>query len=129
MSAERIEEAKRNAELARERMESTVHALQARLHPKVLATDAWEGVRDKGNDLADGAVETVKKRPAAVSAAAGAFVLFLARAPLKRAVTRMLNGRKDKHPDLMTTKVTREQENYRAAASPWMDRRVKEGVQ
>lgn len=128
MSAERIEQAKRNAELARERMESTMHALQARLHPKVLANEAWEEVRDKGNDLADNAVEAVKKRPAAASAAAGAIVLFLARNPLKRAVSRMLNGRKDEHPDLVTTRVTREDENYRAAASPWTERRVKEGV-
>ena len=34
----------------------------------------------------------MKSRPKAVSIALGAFALFLARAPLKRAVTRLVSG-------------------------------------
>lgn len=128
MSAERIEQARRNAERARGRVESTLHALQARLHPKVLANDAWDGVREKGNDLADNALEAVKKRPATVSAAIGAFALFLAREPLKRAVTRLVHGAEDEHPDLVTTRVPERKRSYKPATSPRIDAPAKEGV-
>ena len=86
MSAERIEAAKREAEAARRRLETTLGALQLRLRPRALATEAWDGVRGKGSDLADSALGAVKERPAAASLALGAFALFLARDPLKRAV-------------------------------------------
>ena len=53
--------------------------VQQRLQPGNLAGEAWDGVKDKSADLADGALQAVKKRPAAVSLALGAFALFLAR--------------------------------------------------
>ena len=71
---------------ARGRLESTLAALQQRLRPASLADEAWDGVKDKSADLADGALQAVKKRPATVSVALGALALFLAREPLKRAV-------------------------------------------
>jgi len=91
MSLERIEEARRNTVRARGRLESTLCALQARLKPGNLAGEAWDGVKDKSADLADGALQAVKKRPAIASAALGALALFLAREPIRRAVTRMLS--------------------------------------
>ena len=91
MSLERIEEAKRNTVRVRGRLESTLAALQARLRPASLAGEAWDGVKDKSADLADGAFQAVRKRPAIASAAIGALALFLAREPLKRAVTRMFS--------------------------------------
>lgn len=90
-----LEQAKRGAIRARERFERTLAAVQQRLSPGNLAEEAWEGVKDKGADVADGALKAVKKRPAAVSLALGAFALFLARAPLKRAVRRMISGDDD----------------------------------
>ena len=42
--------------------------------------------------MAEGALQAVKSRPKAVSLALGAFAIFLARAPLKRAVTRLISG-------------------------------------
>ena len=92
MSLADVEQARRDALAARSRFERTLAAVQQRLHPGNLAEEAWDGVKDKGADLADGALQAVRKRPAAVSAALGALALFLARAPLKRAVSRLISG-------------------------------------
>ena len=92
MSLPGIEQARREALAARGRFERTLASVQFRLQPGNLAEEAWDGVKDKGADLADGALQAVKKRPAAVSMALGAFALFLARAPLKRAVSRLISG-------------------------------------
>lgn len=91
MSLERVEAAKRNTTRARARLESSLCALQQRLKPATLAGEAWDGVKDKSADLADGALQAVRKRPAIASAAIGALALFLAREPIRRAVTRMLS--------------------------------------
>lgn len=87
-----IEQARREALRARGRFERTLAAVQQRLRPGNLAEEAWDGVKDKSADLADGALQAVRKRPAVVSVALGAFALFLARAPLKRAVSRLISG-------------------------------------
>lgn len=92
MSLADVEQAKRNAVMARARLDSHIAALQLRLRPANLAGEAWDGVKGKSADLADGAMEAVKKRPAAVSAALGALALFLAREPLKRAAVRLISG-------------------------------------
>jgi hypothetical protein len=91
MSAKELEQAKRDAVNARARVEITIADVQQRLRPGSLAGEAWDGVKGKSADLADGALKAVKKRPAAVSLALGAFALFLARAPIKRAVTRLVS--------------------------------------
>jgi hypothetical protein len=90
-----IEQAKRDALGARRRFERTLAAVQDRLRPGNLAEEAWDGVKDKSADLADGALQAVKSRPKAVSLALGAFAIFLARQPLKRAVTRLVSGGED----------------------------------
>ena len=76
MTAKELEQAKRNAMMARARLDSSVGALQLRLRPGNLATEAWDGVKDKSESLAEGALDAVRKRPAAVSLAIGAFALF-----------------------------------------------------
>jgi hypothetical protein len=118
MSAEDLKNAKRHADWARSQLEGTVAALQQRLNPKVLASEAWDGVRDKGNDLADDALAVVKERPAAVSAALGAFTLFLARKPLKRAVARLFASEEEK--TRVTTRIDNQDINYGVAA-PFVD--------
>jgi hypothetical protein len=90
-----IAQAKGGAVRARRRFEQTLAAVQDRLRPGNLAEEAWDGVKDKGADLADGAFKAVKSRPKAVSLALGALALFLARQPLKRAVTRLVSGGED----------------------------------
>lgn len=95
MILEEITEATRRTRRARARFEATLAAAQARLHPNSLANEAWDGVKEKSADLADTAVQAVKSRPAAVSVTLGAVALFLARAPLKRAVTHLISSGDD----------------------------------
>ena len=92
MSLEAIEQARRDALAARARLERTLATLQQRLRPGSLAEEAWDGVKDKSADLAEGALQAVKSRPRAVSLALGALALFLARQPLKRAASRLISG-------------------------------------
>ena len=103
MSAPELTRAKAEAERARRRLAATVAELQQRLKPTVLASNAWEGVTDKAGEMADDAVQAVKSRPVAVSAALGAFTLFLARAPLRSAMARLFARRPDE--DLVTTRL------------------------
>jgi hypothetical protein len=97
MTLAEIANAKRASLRAKSRFERTLAAVQHRLSPSSLAEEAWDGVKGKGADMAEGALQAVKSRPKAVSLALGAFALFLARAPLKRAVTRLIsaNGGED----------------------------------
>ena len=125
MSITELEQAKRNAMLARARLDTSVGALQLRLRPGNLATEAWDGVKDKSESLAEGALDAVKKRPAAVSMAIGAIALFLAREPLKRVVTRMWAEEED--DGRITTTVTTDTDNFNVAA-PTVTASVIEGV-
>ncbi len=128
MSLEQVEQAKRNAVMARRRFDSTLVAVQQRLRPGNLAGEAWDGVKDKSVDLADGALTAVRKRPAAVSVALGAFALFLAREPLKRAVTRLVSGEDEEEDDgLIVTRNETEDPRFTASA-PIVDASLTEGV-
>jgi hypothetical protein len=91
-----IPQARRDAELARARLSTTLGELQTRLKPQTLASNAWDGVKDKGGELADDAVEAVKARPVAAGAAVGAVLLFLARSPIKSAAMRLFGSGDDK---------------------------------
>jgi Protein of unknown function (DUF3618) len=124
MSATALEQAKRDAVNARGRLEMTVADLQQRLRPGSLAGEAWDGVKGKSADLADGALQAVKKRPAAVSLALGAFALFLARAPIKRAVTRLVAGGGAGDDG----GIEGEDETLNAKAAKRADARAREGV-
>ena len=84
--------ARREADSARTRFFATASELQERLRPGNLASNAWEGVKDKSGELADDAMQAAKSRPVMVSAALAAFTLFLARAPIKSAVTSLISG-------------------------------------
>ena len=86
MSLAEIEQAQRAARLARARFDTTLEEVQERLRPSNLAGEAWDGVKEKGADMADNAVEAVKARPGMVSLALGAVALFFARKPIGRAV-------------------------------------------
>jgi hypothetical protein len=97
MSAPELVRVRQEAERARQRLAATVAELQQRLKPGTLAGQAWEGVKDKGGELAVGAVGAVKARPVAVSAALAVFTLFLARAPIRSAMTRLLADEKDEN--------------------------------
>jgi len=83
VSAARIDVARTRAALI-----DTARELQARLQPKTLASEAWEKAKDKGADLAEGAVDAVAKRPMAVGGVVAALAMFLAREPLKAATVK-----------------------------------------
>src|SRR3712207_157646 len=111
MSADDLRLAKREAELARHRLAATAAELQQRLKPGTIASNAWAGVKDKSGEIADDAVEAVRARPVPVAAALTAFTLFLARAPLKSALSWMFSG-KSEDEDLVTVRVDQGDENY-----------------
>lgn len=117
---------KREAEAARARLSSTLGALHYRLQPGRIASNAWEGVKDKGSVIAEDAVEAVKARPAIVSGVLAAFTLFFARKPLKSAVSRLFSRHGD-DDDLITTRVDSGKENYDLTA-PLAARTPIEGV-
>lgn len=119
-----LKRAKIEAEVAKKRFSATATTLQERLKPANLASDAWNGAREKGEDLADNALQTVKERPVAASGIAAAIVVFLAREPLWKVVSRLFRG-SDK--DLVTTKVSNKDDNYDLAA-PAVSRSVDEGA-
>ncbi len=77
VAAARIE-----AERARGRLMETARELQERLSPATLAQSAWAGAKSKGVDLAEDAVDAVRRRPAIAGGLVAALALFLAREPL-----------------------------------------------
>ena len=128
MSLERVEQAKREAVMARARLDSSLGAVQLRMRPGNLAGEAWDGVKDKSADLADGALTAVRKRPAAVSVAIGALALFLAREPIKRAVTRFISDEEEEADDgRIVTRIETGDSKFTASA-PIVDASVTEGV-
>ena len=73
-----IVQAKRNAARARARVDTDVAALQHRLHPRTIADNAIDTVRDKK----DQAVGAARSRPAITAVAGGAVALLILRKPL-----------------------------------------------
>lgn len=127
MNAAAVEQAKRDAVRARARLDSTLVALQQRLNPKHLATEAWDGVKEKSSDLAEGAMGAVKERPVMVGAALTAAALFFARKPLIRAAGRAFGGDADEDDGVITTRIDTDSENYMAAA-PTIDAPRRQGA-
>ena len=121
----RIERAKAEAELARNRLTSTLGALQYRLRPGNLASDAWTGVKEKSGEMADDALQAVKDRPVAASGILAAIALFLARDPIRSTVSGFFRGKEDE--DLIKADLANHDDNYDLAA-PQVSRSVKQGV-
>jgi hypothetical protein len=125
VSAADIARAKREAEIARRQLMGTVGELQERLKPATIATQAWEGVKDRSTGLADDAVQAVKSRPMAASAALGAVTLFLARSPIKSMASWLFAKKPD--DDLVTTRLDKTNDNY-DLTTPVVARQQDEGV-
>lgn len=87
IAAARIE-----AERSRARLMGTASELQDRLSPKTLASNAWEGAKIKGADLAEDAVDAVRARPVAAGGLVAALTLFLAREPLIDLAQKLAGG-------------------------------------
>jgi hypothetical protein len=82
--------AKADAEQAQARFMATLHELQHRIAPSTIANQAWSGA-----DLAEDAVDAVRKRPYAAGGAVAALAVFLAREPLWDFASRLVGRRKD----------------------------------
>ena len=87
VAAARIE-----VERTRAALLETARELQQRLQPKTLANEAWEKAKNKGADLAEDAVDAVKKRPVAVGGVVAALTMFLAREPIKDAAIKFYDA-------------------------------------
>lgn len=127
MSLAEISIARQEAERARQRLLATAAELQQRLKPGTLASNAWDGVKDRSGEIAEDAVEAVKARPVPVAAALAAFTLFLARAPLKAAVSRLFSGSDEEaDEDLVTVRLDGGDKDYDLTAP--MAARTSEGA-
>jgi hypothetical protein len=97
--SKRIVEARAEVERSREALIDTARELQQRLQPKTLAREAWESAKVKGADMAEDAVDAVKRRPVATGGIIAAIAMFLARDPIKDGVSRMVDAMtSDKEP-------------------------------
>lgn len=99
-----VADARRRAEIARSQLWGTVddivaHAqqIQHKLAPGHLARGAWEVTKSKTADVAEDAVDAVRKRPVAASTAVAALALFIAREPLMDLAGKLMSS-KDKKP-------------------------------
>ncbi len=110
VAAARIE-----VERSRARLMSTAQELQERLSPKVLARDAWEGAKDKGADLAEGAVDAVRSRPIAAGGVVAALTMFLAREPLMDLAGRLFEAVSDKKRTRRSRKAKTREDQTEAA--------------
>ncbi len=70
----------------------TASELVDRFKPHNIVDDIWESAKDKGADLAEGAVDAVAKRPLAVGGVVAAIAMFLAREPLKAATVKFYDA-------------------------------------
>lgn len=70
----------------------TANELLERFQPHNLVDDIWEQAKNKGADLAEGAVDAVAKRPVAVGGVVAALAMFLARDPLKKATVKFYDA-------------------------------------
>ena len=91
VTAARIE-----ADRARARLMDSARELQERLSPGTLAHNAWEGAKIKGADLAEDAVDAVRRRPALAGGVVAAITMFLAREPLMDLAAKLKDGAKSK---------------------------------
>lgn len=105
----RLAQAKYEAEQARKRLAATTGTLQHRLHPSTLASNAWDGVREKSGELAEDAIHAVADRPVKVSGIVAAVALFLAREPILSAIRSWWRS-DDEY--LVTTRIDTTDENY-----------------
>ena len=100
MSAADIRIAAARGEVAARRaaLLTTIDEIKARLAPKAVAHNAWEGAKDKTGEVAESTLAAVRERPlltAGVVAGAGA---VLARKPLFALIGRLFDEREDPTP-------------------------------
>jgi hypothetical protein len=88
----KVAAARIQVERAKGALLETASELVDRFKPHNIVDDIWESAKDKGADLAEGAVDAVAKRPVAVGGVVAALAMFLAREPLKKATVKFYDA-------------------------------------
>ena len=88
MTAKSLEAARRDADLARERLLLRAHELQARLKPAAVVNQVRAELKRTAETGADRVVTAARKRPAAVGGAMAGVAALLVVPPLLRLVRR-----------------------------------------
>lgn len=100
MSRERAyREAMARATIARAQMLASAQAARARIAPARLKQDVKTKISDVALDGVANLAAQAQQRPVAVGAAAGAFILFLARKPLTALFQRLFVRFRNPNPD------------------------------
>lgn len=108
MTDAKVEAARIQVERSRAQLLETAKELQTRLEPGKLTRDAWQSAKEKGADLAEEAVDAVRRRPYAVGGAVATLALFIAREPVMELFGKLagvMTSREPKKPK--TNKKTR----------------------
>jgi hypothetical protein len=124
--ATRIEQAAADVERAKKQLASTMGALQYRLKPATLMSNAWDGVRDKSGEVADTTLQAVKDRPVTVSGILAAILIFLARDPLRRLLAGLFSRGGETREDTIQANLDHD-DSYDLTA-PTVERSRTEGV-
>ena len=77
-----VRAARFEVERSRNRLVGTFDELQRQFAPHTIMREAWESAREKGAEIAENAVDAVRRRPYAATGIVAALALFLAREPL-----------------------------------------------
>jgi hypothetical protein len=95
-----VAEARRRADQARAELMASVEDLldyakrmKGNLTPGHLAHGAWEATKSKTVDVAEDAVDAVRKRPVMASSAVAALALFIAREPLMDLAGKLMSSK------------------------------------
>jgi hypothetical protein len=98
MTDVKVEAARIEVERSRAQMLDTAKLLQRRLEPGKLTRDAWQSAKEKGADLAEDAVDAVRKRPYAAGGVVAAIALFIAREPVMELFGKLTDAMTSKAP-------------------------------
>lgn len=126
-STRALEQAQIAVHEARRRLASSASALQHRLKPGTLMSNAWEGVRDKSGEMADDALKAVKRRPLTVSGVAAAVAIFLARDPLWHLLSDFFSRGEEAEADVIRADLDHHDSDFDLTA-PTAPRSANEGV-
>lgn len=92
---EDVERARQKALRARAQLAGTMGEILDRLHPRTLLSEVVENVRERGQGLADQAVDAARARPVAASAMAAAVLALFARGPISKALGTLISSRRE----------------------------------
>ena len=98
MTDAKVEAARIEVERSRAQMLDTAKLLQRRLEPGKLTRDAWQSAKEKGADLAEDAVDAVRRRPYAAGGVVAALALFIAREPVMELFGKLTDAMTSKAP-------------------------------